>query len=365
MIRVHAEDATQALFLATHRIVHVRAGIDHARVHAEENQLANIGIGGHFEGQGRELFIVGRTAFDLVGHIFVVTHRIAHIHGRRKEIHHRVEQFLHALVLEGRPAEHRHDHHFQCGTAQHGVHFRRTDFLAVEILHQQRVVHLGHGFEHLGAILVRDLLEVGGNFDFLPRSTEIVLVVNAGLHGDQVDDADEGFALTDGQHDGNGVRTEARAHHIHCIVEIRTHTVHLIDESDAGHAVLVGLAPDGLGLRFDATDGAEQRDGAVQHAKGALHFHGEIDVSRRIDDIDAIIPPETGRCGAGNGDTALFFLLHPIHGCRAVMHFTHAVQHTRIEEDALRGGGFTGIDVGHDADIPRTIECIFPFGHYS
>jgi hypothetical protein len=26
-----------------------------------------------------------------------------------------------------------------------------------------------------------------------------------------------------------------------------------------------------------------------------------------------------------------------------------------IEEDALRRGGLTGIDVGHDADIPATL----------
>jgi hypothetical protein len=37
------------------------------------------------------------------------------------------------------------------------------------------------------------------------------------------------------------------------------------------------------------------------------------------------------------------------------MDLTNAVRASRIKQDALRGSGLTGIDVGHDADIPATI----------
>ena len=63
-------------------------------------------------------------------------------------------------------------------------------------------------------------------------------------------------------------------------VEVRADAVHLVDEGDARDAVLVGLAPDGLGLRLDAGDGVEQRDRAVEHAQRALDLDGEVDVAR-------------------------------------------------------------------------------------
>jgi hypothetical protein len=36
------------------------------------------------------------------------------------------------------------------------------------------------------------------------------------------------------------------------------------------------------------------------------------------------------------------------------MHFADLMGNTGIKQNAFRGRGFTGIDVGHDADIPAT-----------
>ena len=58
-----------------------------------------------------------------------------------------------------------------------------------------------------------------------------------------------------------------------------------------GHAVLVGLAPDRLGLRLDAGDAVEHGDGAVEHAQRALDLDGEVDVAGRVDDVDAVVVP--------------------------------------------------------------------------
>jgi hypothetical protein len=44
-------------------------------------------------------------------------------------------------------------------------------------------------------------------------------------------------------------------------LEIRAGLVHLVDEADARHMVLVGLAPDGLALCLDPFLGIEDRDG--------------------------------------------------------------------------------------------------------
>ena len=72
-------------------------------------------------------------------------------------------------------------------------------------------------------------------------------------------------------------------------VEVGAGAVHLVDEADARHVVLVGLAPHRLGLRLDAGDAVEHGDGAVEHAQRALDLDGEVDVAGRVDDVDAVV----------------------------------------------------------------------------
>ncbi len=63
-------------------------------------------------------------------------------------------------------------------------------------------------------------------------------------------------------------------------VEVGAQLVHLVDEADARHVVLVGLAPHLLGLRLDTLLAVEDGNGAVEHAQRALHLDGEVDVAR-------------------------------------------------------------------------------------
>ena len=56
-----------------------------------------------------------------------------------------------------------------------------------------------------------------------------------------------------------------------------------------GTLVLVGLAPDGLGLRLDAVAAVEHRHRAVEHAQRALDLDGEVHVAGRVDDVDAVL----------------------------------------------------------------------------
>ena len=138
--------------------------------------------------------------------------------------------------------------------------------------------------------------------------------------------------------------------------EIGADAVHLVDEADARHVVLVGLAPDGLGLRLDAGHGIEHRDGAVQHAHGTLHLDGEVDVAGRVDDVDAVIAPEGGGGGRGDGDAAFLLLLHEVHGGGAVMDFADLMALARVIENALGRRRLAGIDMRGNADVAIFLE---------
>ena len=94
---------------------------------------------------------------------------------------------------------------------------------------------------------------------------------------------------------------------------------------------------------------------AIEHAQRAFDFSGEVDVARRIDDVDALVAPGAGGRRRRDRDAALLLLRHPIHRRRAFMDLANAVRAARVKQHALRGRGLTGIDVRHDADIPATL----------
>ena len=140
-------------------------------------------------------------------------------------------------------------------------------------------------------------------------------------------------------------------------VEVGADPVHLVDEGDPRDAVLVGLAPDGLRLRLDAGDGVEDGDGAVEDAQRALDLDGEVDVARRVDDVDAVVLPLACGRGGRDRDPALLLLLHPVHDGGALVDLADLVGAAGVVEDPLGRRRLTGVDVSHDPDVAGLLEC--------
>ena len=109
---------------------------------------------------------------------------------------------------------------------------------------------------------------------------------------EEIDDADEIIFAAERELQRHRMSAQALANGAHDVIEIRAHAVHLVDEANARNVVLVRLAPYRFRLRLHAGDGVEHADRAVQHAQRALHFHGEIHVAGRIDDVDPILLAE-------------------------------------------------------------------------
>src|SRR5271156_825489 len=126
------------------------------------------------------------------------------------------------------------------------------------------------------------------------------------------------------------------------------------------NAMLVGLAPDCFRLRLHTGHCVKNRHRSVEYAQRAFHFHSEIHVSRRIDNVDAVrfveALPGSGRRSRRDRDAALALLLHPVHYRGAFVHFANLVGHTRIEQDALSGRRLSGVNVSHDPDVAGLID---------
>ena len=152
------------------------------------------------------------------------------------------------------------------------------------------------------------------------------------------------------------MRTQAVDHRLHAALEVGADAVHLVDVGDARDLVLVGLAPDGLGLWLYARDGVEQGDSTIEHAQRALHLDREVHVAGRIDDVDAVIGPLARGRGRRDRDPALLLLLHPVHGRGAFVHLAHLVGLAGVVQDALGRRRLARINVGHDPDVSGLFE---------
>ena len=150
--------------------------------------------------------------------------------------------------------------------------------------------------------------------------------------------------------------------------EVRADLVHLVHERHARDVVLVGLTPDGLALRLDAVASVENRDGAVEHPKGALDLDREVDVAGSVDDVDAVGDPrrrtvegtpEAVRRRRSDRDAALLLLDHVVHGRGALVDLADLVVDARVVEDAFRSRSLPRIDMRHDADVACPLQRIF------
>ena len=159
-------------------------------------------------------------------------------------------------------------------------------------------------------------------------------------------------------HDG-GYRVEAVADHLDAAPEVGADAVHLVDEAEARHVVLVGLAPHRLGLRLDTGDRVEHRDRAVEDAQRPLDLDREVDVAGRVDDVDLAVAPLRGGRGRRDRDAALLLLDHVVHDRGAFVHLADLVGAAGVVEDALGRRGLARVDVGHDPDVAGLLEGKF------
>ncbi len=148
-----------------------------------------------------------------------------------------------------------------------------------------------------------------------------------------------------------GVRREPVVDAVERAGEVRADHVHLVDEHQPRHAVLVRLPPDRLGLGLDALLGVEDDDRAVEDAQAALDLGGEIDVAGRVDQVDGAVAPLERDAGAVDGDAALLLFGVVVGLGGALIDAAELVLGPGVVEQVLGGRRLAGVDVRDDADV--------------
>ena len=233
---------------------------------------------------------------------------------------------------------------------------------AFEVGFHDFVVLFDGGFDESGAVFLGLVEHVGRDFLDFEVFGLSGFVPDVGFHGEEVHDADEvGFGADGEDHDERGC-AEDFFDLGDDAVEVCADAVEFVDVDDAGDFGVVGVAPVGFGLWFDAAGAAEDADAAVEDFEGAVDFDGEVDVAGSVDDVELVSVPEAGGCGGLDGDAAFGFLLHEVHGGGAVVDLADFVNFAGEFENTLGGGGFAGVNVGENADVAifgEVLHCLW------
>src|SRR5262249_58887569 len=113
------------------------------------------------------------------------------------------------------------------------------------------------------------------------------------------------------------------------------------------------------GRRVDAGPSVKYGYGAVKNSQRSLDLDRKAHVAGRIYNIDPIVVapprPKAGRRRRGNRDSALLFLLHPVHDRGALVNFTYLVRDSGIVKDSLSRRCFTRVDMSHNPYVPEPV----------
>ena len=345
-----------ALGLAVRRVEHAVAGLDLARVDAEVGELADERVGHDLEDERRERGVQRCGPRQLLVGLRVDALHRRDVERAREVVDDGVEERLHALVLEGGAEQDgRERARERAGAEGAADHLGRDRVLVLEVALHQLVVELGDRVDQQVMVLLRELEQLGRDLADREVLAEVV-VVRDRVHLDEIDDAAVMLLLADRDLHADRVRAEAVAHRLDGVEEVGAGAVHLVDERDARHAVAVGLAPHGLGLRLHAGDGVEDGNRAVEHAQGALDLDRKVHVPGRIDNVDPMVAPLGRRRRRRDRDAALLLLRHPVHRRRALVHLAELVGAPGVVEDALGRRRLAGVDVRHDPDVADAVQ---------
>ena len=153
VVRMHQQHAADTLFLLAGRIDHAGAARQHAGIDAAEGDGADERVVHDLEREQSQRLLVVGLADDFVA-VFIDALDRGHVDRRRQIVDHGVEQRLHALVLEGRAAQHGIEGAGQHGLADHALQRRLIGLLAVEVSGENLVVEFDGGFQQLLAVFL-------------------------------------------------------------------------------------------------------------------------------------------------------------------------------------------------------------------
>lgn len=140
--------------------------------------------------------------------------------------------------------------------------------------------------------------------------------------------------------------------------EARARAIELVHEREPRERTSIRHAPHGLRLRLHAGDAVEHDDRAVEDAQRAHDLHAEVDVARRVDEMERVIAPLAAHGGRGDGDALLLLGLLVVERGGPVVDLAGLSDAAGEHEDAFGEGGLAGVDVSDDAEVAYPLDVV-------
>ena len=163
------------------------------------------------------------------------------------------------------------------------------------------------------------------------------------------------LAAADGPVDGVGVDTQFPLYLLAQLQGVAGLTVHLVDEGENGDVPQGADLEQLPGLRLHALSAIDDHDGAVSSHQGPVGVLGEVLMAGGIQNVDAEAVVLELHHGAGDGNAALFFDLHPVGGGSLgplALDLTGLRDGAAVEQKLFRQSGLTGVRVRNDSECP-------------
>ena len=359
VVRVHLQNTADTFVLVFIGVIHGGTGFQRTRVHTEKRQFTDERVGSDLERQRRKGFIIRRIADFFLFGVRIDALNSGNIDRSGHIFDDRIEQFLNTFVTIGSTAANRNHVVCQGCFTDAAFDFFNGEFVTREVFLQQFVILFGNRFHQRIVVFLRFIQHIRRNF-LAANVFTYVVIVHVSFHFDEVNQPFKGIFRTDRQLDRDRITFQAVFHHVDNAIEVGAHDVHFVDVRHTRNFVFVRLTPNRFGLGFDAALCTEHGDRTVENAQRTLHFDRKVHVAGGVDDVNSVVFPETSGRSRGDGNTTLLFLRHPVHRRRTVVGFAQLVVDTRVEQDTFGGGGFTGIDVSHDANVSGMRQIYLP-----
>ena len=240
---MHLQQPADTLALVAADVEHLGTAFQPSRIDPDESQLSHVRIGHDFEDQGGEgSLVVGRPLFLGAAARDDPGDR-RHVQRRRQVIHHRIQELLHPLVLERRPAQDQGEMQRLRASPQGRFQLGLVQLLAGKVAGEQLVALLAGGLHQLFPRGIRLFLELGGDGDFLELLVGAARFPAVGLHPEKIDDPLEVFLFSQRNLNRDRPGVELGHHHPDATIEVGALPVHLVHEGDTRDLVLVRLPP--------------------------------------------------------------------------------------------------------------------------
>jgi len=356
LVRMHAENPVNPFTLFLCDIVYLVSGLDLARVHTDITEGTGLPVILDLEDESKRC-AVGFTENRFFGFLLgVLGFCRRDFIGSGKIIHYGIDKRLNSEISSRRTAKKGHIPAGKNRLPDFPVNEVSGNLCAFKNEIGQFIRFRGNRVEEFLTPGFGIRKPFGSNRGLNHFYTGGIRVPADFFHDNQINNAFKVTPLPDRDLERNGWYGKFLVDVFHYYVEIRTDTIHLVDETDAGNTVLLGLPPYGLCLGLNPANCAEHGDSAIKHPQGPFNLRGKIHVTGCINNVYLILSPPGSGCRTLDGNTPFLFLGHPVHGCFAVIYFTNTVYFLGIKQYPFGSRGLSRVDVGHNTDVSHLLK---------